>query len=240
VKVFLMPQLSPEWWQVRRAVPTASNFDKIMTAEKRKYSSSATKYIASLIAEAVCQSPAYFTSQGKPVTAAMQAGQDNEPEARRFLEMELGIEIGQVGFCMTDDLRFGTSPDGVIGLKRGTEPAGEWQGVPFYDATVEGVVEIKCPNLETQVLTLLTGECPAESPQQTHGHLIVTGAKYAKFLSYAPLVDPFLRHVEPDGFTTDLRAALEVFGDKYVAAARQLIREPAPVGAAPTNDEERF
>jgi hypothetical protein len=55
VKVFLMPQLSPEWWQVRRAVPTASNFDKIMTAEKRKYSSSATKYIASLIAEAVCQ-----------------------------------------------------------------------------------------------------------------------------------------------------------------------------------------
>lgn len=225
MKVFLMPQLSPEWWEARRSVPTSSNFDKIMTAEKRKYSSSATKYIASLIAEAVSLNPAYFTSQGKPVTAAMQAGVDAEPEARRFLAMELGVEIEQVGFCMTDDFRFGTSPDGVIGLQRSTEPTGEWRGQPFYDATIEGAVEIKCPNLDTQVLTLLTGECPAENPQQTHGHLFVTGAKYAKFLSYAPLVDPFLKHVEPSDFTADLKIALETFAEKYLAATRQLIRQ---------------
>lgn len=234
-KVFLMDQLGAEWWAVRRGVPTASDFDQIVTAKEWKLSKSVDKYIASLIADVVHLTPNYFTRLGRPVTPAMRHGTACEPKARDFLRCELMLDIQEVGFCMTNDLRFGCSPDGLIGLKRSDEPTGEFHGEPYYDATCEGVVELKCPDLDTQILCHMTGVSQTEKPQQNAGHLIVTGAKYVLFMSYAAGADPFIRQREPDANTLKMANALELFWETYQKTLRHLSdgRLSAPKPAAP-------
>jgi len=222
MKVFLMPQLSGEWWTVRRGIPTASEFDRIMTLKEMRISASADKYIAELVADRVCLRPNYFSTRERPVTLAMQHGTDCEPQARNFLAMELMKEIKEVGFCITDDFRFGCSPDGLIGLQMSEKPTGEFHGEPYFDATCEGVVELKCPELETQILCLMTGKSPTENPQQNAGHLIVTGAKYVLFMSYASGADHFIKKTEPDNFTREMRIAMEQFHEKYQSTWKRI------------------
>lgn len=241
MKVFLMDQLSGEWWTVRRGIPTASDFDKIMTAKDGTLSKSVDKYIASLIADVVNLSPNYFTTKGRPVTPAMQHGTDSEPKARRFLQFDMMLDIREVGFCMTDDFRFGSSPDGLIGLQLSGEPTGEFHGEPYYDATCEGVVELKCPDLDTQIYCLMKGESPTEKPQQNAGHLIVTGAKYVLFMSYAAGAAPFIKRTEPDAYTTKMANALELFWESYQKTLRRLQADrpgkPAAPATLPTAEE---
>lgn len=195
MKEIVCEQLSPEWWEARKGVPTASNFGRILTPTG-KLSASADEYIAELIAERVCLTPSYFTTQGKPVTQEMQHGTDTEPEARRFYEMERGVDVRRVGFIMTDDGRFGSSPDGMV------DP--------------DGCLELKCVMLKTQVKYLIDGKLPADYRGQVHGHLIVTGRKWCDFLSYAPGLDPLIIRTEPDSFTRELKIAMEVFWEKYM------------------------
>ncbi len=194
-------QLSPEWWEARKGVPTASCFSRIITAGG-KLSAQADDYIAELIGERVCLTPNYFTTQGKPVTRDMQHGTDTEPEARRFYEMERGVDVRRVGFIMTDDCRFGCSPDGLV------DP--------------DGALELKCVMLKTQVKYLLEGTLPSEYRAQVHGQLIVTGRKWVDFLSYAPGLEPFIIRVEPDAFTRELKVGLEMFWDRYVATWKRI------------------
>jgi hypothetical protein len=195
MKIIECAQISPEWWEARRGIPTASNFSKIMTPKTMKLSSQCEEYIAELIAEQICLTPNYFTEQGRPITKAMTDGIDNEPEARRFYEMEKNSTVQQVGFITTDDGRFGCSPDGLVGE--------------------DGGLELKCPMLKTQVRYYLNGGIPDEYITQVHGSLIVTGRKWWDFLSYCPGSPPVMIRTVPNAYTENLKKCLEQFWTLY-------------------------
>ena len=190
--------MSPEWWEARRGIPTSSDFDKIMTPTKRKASGSQDRYIARLLADITCLSPNYFTQQGGPVNASVQYGRVTEAKARRRYEHITGATARLVGFCKTDDGRFGASPDSLI------DP--------------EGDLELKCPDRDTHMLYLMRGVVPTEYLCQVHGHLIVTGRKWVDFVSYAENAEPLIVRVTPNDFTMDLRMHLELFSAKFEAA----------------------
>ena len=204
MKIFDMVQTSPEWWEIRKGIPTASEFDKILTPAHGKRSASQLPYIASLIEDYLMPLPSYFSKYGVVRGApAMVNGQATEPEARRWYSMETGLAVQQVGFCLHDSGLFGCSPDGLVG-----------------DA---GGLELKCPERRTQALYLLAGKLPHEYKCQVHGALVVSGRPWWDFLSYHPdFPQQLLVRVERDAFTDKLEDELDHFIERYLDAAKKL------------------
>lgn len=187
-----------DWWLARQGLPTASDFSKIMTPTKRLASASQEPYIAQLLSDMMQLNPKYFTQQGGPVNSATAYGRATEAKARRYFELQKGVTVRQVGFCKTDDGRFGCSPDGLIDPDQG--------------------LELKCPERKTHLLYLMKGCVPIEYMCQVHGSLIVTGRKRWWFASYCEGEEPLIIPVEPDDFTMALRVQLELFSKKFEAA----------------------
>jgi YqaJ-like viral recombinase domain len=193
-------QGSPDWYALRRGIPTASNFDRVMTPRTRQYAKAADSYVAELIGE---QMSHYLPEGVESFTSrAMKYGIETEAEARRYYSLHREVEVFHGGFCQTDDKRFGSSPDSLVGD--------------------DGVLEIKCPQATAQVLYLLDGNIPDIYLCQVHGHLIVTGRTYCDFLSYHCGLPPLLIRTVPNDFTAALRAALEEFWVRYVAALEKI------------------
>ena len=209
MKVFDCVQYSEEWWLLRQALPTASNFDRIITAVTGKPSSAQLAYACELAAELTFLGPNFFTErQDRPKSLAMQVGTDTEPEARRYYEMLMEAEVEHVGFCLSDCGRYGCSPDGLV----------------KKDGVRVGALELKCPELKTHAGYLLSGDpsVPAEYRPQVHGHLVVTGLPWCDFLSYAPPLDPFRVRVVPNGYTTKLKQCIEDFCGEYDEVVKKL------------------
>jgi len=196
MKIFEGAQLSNEWWEVRRGVPTASEFDRILTPATQKPSASQDEFIAELISDLICQNPNYFTEKGTPVNNyAIQNGKNQEPDARRWYAMNTDLPVRQVMFCKDDSDRFGCSPDALVGD--------------------DGALELKVPLAKTHALYLLKQELPREYKCQVHGTLIVTGRKWVDFCSYNSAMQPFKLRVTPDQFTEALKEELDRFWVKY-------------------------
>lgn len=196
MKIVECTQYSPSWWEARRGIPTASNFDKICTPATGKLSAQHVGLIHQLIAEKISFNPNMLTDG--PMTAAMRNGSECEPEARRWYEYNTGQKVEQVGLCLTDDGRWGCSPDALVGE--------------------DGLLELKCPSPKTHVGYLLGAELPTEYKCQVYGQLLVTGRKWVDFVSYCPGFDAFIIRVEPGEFTVTLHNVLEQFWQKYEAA----------------------
>lgn len=205
-------QYSVEWWTARAGIPTASNFDKIVTPTKGEKSKSSLKYACELAAEiAGMKNPNFFTErENRPKSFAMANGTNMEPEARRKYQAERDVDVKELGFCTTDNGQFACSPDGeVIG-----------------DAEGPGGLELKVPNPETHAMYLLKGELPDDYRCQVHGQLLVTGWKFVDFMSYNPWLAPFIVRVRPDSFTVKLAAALEDFHVEYMDVLARLGLQP--------------
>ncbi len=200
-------QGSDTWFSLRRGIPTASEFSRIITPAKGQTGGPGSKsYIAQLIGERL----AIHLPVGAPsyTSRAMDHGREFEAEARRLFAFETNLEIGNGGFCQTDDLRFGSSPDGLI--------ASEPDRILNPPAAA---LELKCPQPETHAGYLLDGDIlPVDYKYQVHGHLLVTGAPCCWFMSYCPGMRPLLLKIEPDETTEKLRAALEDFHGRLIAA----------------------
>jgi YqaJ-like viral recombinase domain len=207
------PQGGTEWFEVRRGIPTASQFSRIITPKTRKLSAQVTGYMAELIGDIVNLGPPYLTEQGRPPNAAMQYGAATEPEARRFFELERGVQVKQVGFITTEDGKYGFSPDFLIGE--------------------DGYGELKCPLPKTHAEYLLEGGgLPSEYLCQCHGGLALSlidktmPFTYCCFESYCPGLQPLLVDVKIDDFTKALADALVEFDKKFQAAKAKLLVKP--------------
>lgn len=194
------------WWKVRRGVPTASNAKKIITPAKGELSKSAEGYACELIAELY---DLEYGPRDEFATAAMRNGTIMEPEARRFYEFDTGMSVKQVGFCVTDDGRFGCSPDALVGD--------------------EGALELKSPQCHTQIRYLLDNKLPDEYRPQVHWHIAVTGRKFCDFMAYYPGLPHLLVRVERDSYTEKLEAAMDDFWTLYQNMLRQIKGQPDEV-----------
>ena len=203
-------QLSPAWWELKRAIPSASSFDRVVTPAKGEKSEQQIGYVCELVGEILEYNPPVLSEQALNPTRPRDNGILREPDARRWYAVETGLDVVQMGFCTTDDGRIGCSPDGLIYTPAIHNPAlGKWE------RELVGGLELKCPLAKTHAEYLVKGVLPREYKCQVHGSLIVTGAKWWDFMSYCPPMKPLLLRVQPDEFTEKLRAGLTAFLKLY-------------------------
>jgi hypothetical protein len=198
VKIYDVQQGTPEWFELRLGVPTASQFHRILTPKTLKIAAASDEYIHELVADHFRSEPA----PSVPMNHAMEHGIQTEAEARRWYAMETDCDVTQVGFITNEEGTLGCSPDGLVGA--------------------DGGLELKCPQPNTQVRYLLEGGLPPEYRCQVHGSLIVTGRHWWDFLSYCQGLPPLLVRVKPDLFTDALNHALTQFLERYQLALARI------------------
>ena len=192
MRVHDVKQGSPEWAALRRGIPTASEFDSLISPEwKARTGQGPTTYLYGK----VCEKLLGFSADGGG-SFAMQNGSILEIEARPYFAFTHDIEVKTVGFCTTDDGRIGCSPDGLIGE--------------------DGGIEIKCPEPQTHLRYLMEGGVPKDYQAQVHGSMLVTGRPWWIFLSYSRQFPALIVKVQRDeAIQKALRGALDAFLGRF-------------------------
>ena len=151
-------QGSSEWHQERSSLLTASNFKVAM-------STGATR-------QNLLDSLAFQRRTGTVISgyksAAMQRGNDIEPEARAWAAFELGKDIAEVGLATNSDFpELGASLDGLL-------PCGKVGA------------EFKAPLGHTHNRYLRQNRLPADYKWQVYGQMLVCDLDGVWFCSYHP------------------------------------------------------
>lgn len=188
-----MEQGSEEWFKARLGIPTASNFDQIVTTQG-KASTQSKGYMLKLIAETLTGQ-----ATGMQKTEWMERGNELEAEARKLFEFENDVEVEQVGIVYKDNRKQSAcSPDGLV-FKN--------------DFPVVGV-EIKCPAPHTHVGYLLDNKLPTKYIMQVQGSMWVTGLDEWVFMSYHPDIAPLIITVKRD---ESIMESLDKYIPKFVS-----------------------
>lgn len=168
-------QRSEEWLKLRSGIPTASQFDQLVTPGfKVKEGLGPESYLAATLAEKWYGGPLpdQYTS------FAMDQGTMLEDEAIPWFEFEFDTKVQQVGFVTCEGGKIGCSPDGLIGVDNG--------------------LELKCPAIHTHAKYLLRGEVPKDYLAQIHGAMFVTGRPKWTFVSYCRNFPTLVLEVQRD------------------------------------------
>lgn len=190
MKIINCKQGSGEWLHARLGLPTASEFDELITGEwKARTGKGVETYFYRKLAERVLGFPLMDASAW-----AMEQGAILEGEAIPFFEGVYDTPIHRVGFITSDDGKVGCSPDGLIGKDSG--------------------IEIKCPQPQTHLRYLLEGIVPKEYEAQVHGSMFVTGRPEWKFMSYSRQFPPLILTVKRD---EEIQAVLKKCTDSFNA-----------------------
>lgn len=169
-------QNTPEWYAAKAGIPSASEFDKIITAGG-KASEQATKYMNRLLAE-MRVGKSLDTMYQK--TAWMDRGNELEAEAVSFYNLTKGVELIRVGFITDDKKEVGCSPDRITPDKR--------RGAEF-----------KCPAPHTHIEYMLDPlKLRKEYHVQVQGQFHVGKFELIDLVSYCPELPPVILTVEPD------------------------------------------
>jgi exodeoxyribonuclease (lambda-induced) len=153
-------QGTKEWLQARATVITASSMGTCLMGSNTKCRSDymINKATEILTGKAV---------GGGYVSPAMRRGNELEPDARKYYTILTGNKVDKVGLIYLNKLkRIGASVDGLVGE--------------------DGLVEIKCPQLNTHVNYMFANVMPTNYISQVQGQMWVTGRKWCDFISYHP------------------------------------------------------
>lgn len=212
MKYFHVRQGSPEWLRLRLAMPTASNFEKIIQPKQWSPTKGETRlnFQMFLLAELILDAPLSTVT-----TAAMDHGTEYEENSRLLYEMMTGQEVKECGFITNDAMTYGASPDGFVGD--------------------EGSIELKNPiRPDVHVSYLMNPRSLVDAYWvQTQGQLLVTKRKWTDLVSNfrgLPLVDV---RVEPHPeFQEKLAAALDSFCEEF----RLLVERATELGYVKKRD----
>jgi len=194
-------QGSEEWLAIRCGIVTASNFSKVMAKGGGK---TRLSYMYQLAAEQLTGQPVETYSN-----AAMDWGNECEPQARSSYEFRENADVEQVTFIRgISDV--GCSPDGLVGSA--------------------GMLEVKCPKTTTQIERYLKGDLPSTYKAQVQGQMWVAEREWCDFVSFDPRIngpssyfktrverdDKYISEleIEVDNFLNDLNEILEKLGEK--------------------------
>ena len=217
MKIINVVQNTEDWLRARAGIPTASEFHNLVTpGGKVREGDTPATYMHRKLAEKWTGAPLPTTYSG----GALEQGNLRQDEAIPWYVLTSGREIEPVGFITTDDGRIGCSPDGMFGDGTG--------------------IEVKCPDLHTQIKYLFGNELPPEYWPQVQGSMLVTGAPRWVFLSYCRALPPLVLTVERDEKAIAvLRDALDKWLDRFDDAYQELVHlnggPPTPI---PVSDED--
>jgi putative phage-type endonuclease len=159
----MVEQRSDAWRNLRVGRLTASRFvDVISLTKAGKPTAARDRYMRELVFERLSGTPKHSIG-----ALSLKWGTEVETFAREAYEVDSGDVVAETGFVTHPDYPFiGGSCDGLIGD--------------------DGIIEIKCPHDEqVHIETWLNGMSP-DHRAQVQGNLLVTGRKYAIFISYDP------------------------------------------------------
>lgn len=177
------------WYALRLGIPTASNFDKIITPARGDLSASARKFAHYLVAEACMREPLESLDHLEWVAR----GKEMEPAAVVQYEFATDATTRRVGFCTSDDGRIGCSPDRLI--------------------VGGGLLEVKCPSPQIHFGYLIDGP-GADYKPQVQGQLLITGAEWVDFYSFHPRCPPVtIRTYRDEAYIDKLFVSLKMFCD---------------------------
>lgn len=184
-------QGSPEWFQARLGIPTASSFAIVMRAKGKEADGSSKQrleYINKLAGEIVTGEPMESYSN-----AHMERGKEWEADARAMYAFMHDAEPQQVGFIRNGQK--GASPDSLL--------------------DTDGGLEIKTALPHIQIARLRTGTLPPEHKAQVQGNVWVSDRMWWDFVSYAPKLPLFVIRVYRDQQYIDHMAeCVEVFNQE--------------------------
>lgn len=195
-------QGSAEWRKLRTGVPTASSFHRIITPKTAKPSTQAEAYLHELLAELMLGRPLDNISY-----PWMARGNELEEDAANWYAFDTDREIEVVGFCTTDDGRYGASPDRLV--------------------SEDGALELKCPSPAVHVKYLLY---PKQGPDaeyrcQITGQMLVTGRQWVDIVSYHPELPKVIVRVDRDeDYIKLMRDALDEFCERLAEGKAELER----------------
>lgn len=188
MKIHNCVQGTREWALLRAGIPTASEFERIVTPTG-KVSAQAESYMCGLIAERIMGHP-----RKEFMSAWMERGNELEADAALFYRLQRDEEPEKVGFITNDAGTIGASPDRLIGDK--------------------GLLEIKCPSPDQHVRYLLYGSVAQAYFPQVQGQLWIAEKEWLDILSYHPEIKPALIRVERDEkFIATLSRAVTAFAE---------------------------
>ena len=151
-------QGTDEWFDMRRGIPTASNFSRIMKTASREKSKAQPKYIGELIDQ-------LYYRDDTPQVAAMIHGQQTEDDSREWYERETGNDVVEVAFVFGPEREYGGSPDGLVDSPNG--------------------LEIKSPHsLDVHLKYLEKQQVPNVYKAQVFGLMWLLGSDWWDFVSY--------------------------------------------------------
>jgi hypothetical protein len=189
------------WLNLRAGIPTASCFDKIVTAKKLEVSKTADKYMAFLLAEWILGMP-LDTFQDD----WMKRGQEMEPEAVKYYALETDTEPEPAGFFTTDDGMSGASPDRIM-------------------PSIKRLLEVKCPSPQVHVGYMLAASggksLDDDYVAQIQGQLVVCDEyEDLDILSYCPGFPPVIINVKRKETIVDQKTG-ETYSQKLGSSVRE-------------------
>jgi hypothetical protein len=199
IEILDIPQGSPEWFEARRGIPTASEFASVMAKGQGKVRRA---YLMRLAAERITGEV-----QDGYVSRHMERGRALEAEARELYGFVRNVEPQLVGVFIRDG-RIGCSPDALLGE--------------------DGLLEIKTrlPGLLLEVLD--TGAVPSEFRAQVQGGLWITGRRWTDFVAYWPGMPLCVIRVERDEpYLTELAGEVDRFLADLEAVVQRVSTGPA-------------
>ena len=184
-------QGSPEWLQLRLGIPTASEFDKILTPKTMKPSASARPYMFRLAAEKLLNRQLDSIDHLEHIAH----GKEWEADAVSAYELINEVEAVKVGFITSDDGLVGASPDRLL---KGSA----------------GGLEVKCPAPWTQMGYFFDG-FGDEYRCQVQGQMLVCGLDFVDRWAWHPELPPRLdRTGRDEKFIAALAVELEKFNEE--------------------------
>jgi len=156
LEIFDCEQNSPEWFDCRRGVVTASNFAAVLAKGEGKTRST---YMRKLAGEIITGEVMESYSND-----AMERGHVMEEEAVEKFAFIHGVSPKRVGFMRRG--RLGASPDRIIDQKT--------------------IMEVKSKAPHVLIECLERGTLPPEHKAQVMGQLYVSGAQKCHFVAYWP------------------------------------------------------
>jgi hypothetical protein len=191
-------QGTPEWYEARMGVPTASMFTEVMRkpGPRGGIPKTRTTYLHKLAGEILTGEPmAHYSNDD------MARGQEREAEARDLYAMIKDVEPIQVGFIRNGNC--GCSPDALI--------------------NADGMWENKDALPHIQIERLLKGILPTEHKTQCQGQLMAAQRQWLDFSSYCRGLPPLIVRVERDEkFIAELRIDIDEFVDELNALVAKI------------------